>query len=147
MNAVNFPDEVFRSYIQKEYGDTITTSQIAEITSLNVNGKGIYSLTGIEHFTALEILRCDNNHLTTLDVSKNIGLTDLECHNNQLKTLDLSNNTILYALYCDNNQFQPFSLSRLTNIRQLECNFTITQSENMYYLKLDGSEKCMGREI
>ncbi|MEG2200769.1 MAG: leucine-rich repeat domain-containing protein, partial [Raoultibacter sp.] len=45
--------------------------------------------------TALTWLKCDNNQLTTLDVSANTALTGLDCDNNQLTTLDLKNLTNL----------------------------------------------------
>ena len=53
--------------------DSVLTANISDVTSLDVMGKEISDLTGIEAFTALIILECDNNQLTSLDVSKNIA--------------------------------------------------------------------------
>ena len=39
--------------------------------------------------------------MNTLDVSKNVALTDLNCSYNQLSTLDVSKNTELEKLTCD----------------------------------------------
>lgn len=68
----------------------IIYADVAGITELYVGGKyeewiarkGLTSLKGIEYFTALTELRCNNNQLTTLDVSKNTALTVLWCETN-----------------------------------------------------------------
>ena len=49
-------------------------------------------------------LDCGNNQLTSLDVGKNMMLTDLDCSDNQLTNLEVSKNTALTYLDCANNQ-------------------------------------------
>ena len=73
----------------------VLTSSIDTITSLIINWDWIDDLTGIEGFSALTILWCFGNQLTSLDVSQNRALIYLDCHNNQLTTLDVrkQNNT------------------------------------------------------
>ncbi|MBQ9432841.1 MAG: hypothetical protein IJU26_01340 [Synergistaceae bacterium] len=83
VNKANFPDAVFRSYIRTKFGTTLTTSTIATIKELDVSELGIYSLSGIGHFTALENLDCNGNQLTTLDLSSNNKLLNLYCNDNQ----------------------------------------------------------------
>src|SRR5436309_2628760 len=65
-------------------GDTeIQVSEAAAYTGfLIINASGIYDLTGIGAFTALDSLDCSNNHLTILNVSANTNLTFLQCSNN-----------------------------------------------------------------
>ncbi len=58
--------------------------------------------------TALIKLDCDNNQLTSLDVSNNTALTKLYCSDNQLTSLDVSNNTALTYLDCQNNSFLKY---------------------------------------
>ena len=92
INAVNFPDENFRSYVSSKF-DTdnsggLIASEIASATRIDVTNSSISSLKGVEFFTALTYLYCTRNQLTTLDVSKNTALTYLECRSNQLTTLD-----------------------------------------------------------
>jgi hypothetical protein len=48
-------------------------------------------------------LHASNNQLTTLDVSKNIALTQLWVNDNQLTSLDVSNNTALTRLDVSDN--------------------------------------------
>ena len=107
INAENFPDEKFRNYLlSQNYGadGVLTEAEIQEITSISVSRKGIGSLKGIEHFTALRWLYCDCNQLTNLDISNNTALTELDCGVNQLPSLDVSNNTALKKLWCGDNQ-------------------------------------------
>lgn len=84
----NFPDNKFRNYLlSQSYGKdgVITTAEIANITEINVSSLKIQSLEGIKYFTALKTLNCDNNKLTSLDVSKNTKLTRLNCSGNQIR--------------------------------------------------------------
>ena len=83
---------------------TVLTAAIDTVTSLQVSYYGISDLTGIEDFTALTILNCGANDLTSLDVSNNTALIELNCGLNQLTSLDLSNNTVLTSFWCYNNQ-------------------------------------------
>jgi Leucine-rich repeat (LRR) protein len=84
VSFVNFPDRHFKYALIPLGIDTnndseISTKEAEGVTSLDVSswktyisgGKCITDLTGIEAFINLESLDCQNNHLTTLDVSKN----------------------------------------------------------------------------
>ena len=87
INEENFPDEHFRSWVlSQEYGKdgVLTDEEIAGITNIMLCNKGIQSLKGIEHFTALVELDCGVNLLTLLDVSKNTMLEILRCGVNSL---------------------------------------------------------------
>lgn len=87
IDSTNFPDENFRnSLLEQSFGDdgVITENEIRQILMINVDGKNIASLQGVEFFTALVHLSCDNNLLTSLDVSHNTALMYLSCHSNQI---------------------------------------------------------------
>jgi Leucine-rich repeat (LRR) protein len=49
---------------------SVYTAIINTVTSLDVSGSNISDLTGIEDFTALTDLSCQDNQLTSLDVSQ-----------------------------------------------------------------------------
>ena len=66
-------------------------------------------------------LKCDNNKLTSLDVSGCTSLTKLECYNNQLTSLDLSKNTALIMLNCSTNQLTSLDVSDCTALTSLDC--------------------------
>jgi len=58
---------------------SVYTTMINTVTSLDVSGNIIADLTGIEDFILLDSLYCNNNQLTSLDVSQNTALTWLSC--------------------------------------------------------------------
>ena len=120
----NFPDKNFRNYLlEQDYGEDgiLYDEEIAAIKKINVSTKKIAKLKGIEFFTALTELYCENNQLTALDVSKNTELTYLQCYNNQLTALDVSKNTELTYLQCYNNQLTALDVSKNTELTHLYC--------------------------
>ena len=67
------------------------------------------------------VLLCNDNQLTTLDVSKNTALTTLDCSKNQLTALDVSQNTALKWLSCSYNQLTTLDVSKNTALTRLDC--------------------------
>ena len=128
INDTNFPDGNFQSYVRTLPGaedNVFTQEELAAITEINCSVTAesgpvqIFVLTGIEHFTALTRLYCDNNVLTNLDLSKNTKLTDLSCNKNQLTALDVSQNTALAVLVYANNQLTSLDLSQNPQLMSL----------------------------
>ena len=75
INATNFPDANFRSYLLSEYpSGVITTVQLWARDSQNLYDKGISDMTGLKYFTNLTYLMCYDNNLTSIDVSANTKL-------------------------------------------------------------------------
>ncbi len=101
--------------------DYVLTANINTVTNLNVSGRNIADLTGIEDFVALTFLNSDNNILTDLDISQNLALNTLFCGNNQLTSLDITQNTALTGLYCYNNQLTNLDLALNTALTNLDC--------------------------
>ncbi len=95
--------------------------QMLTVMYLDVRGCSLTSLAGIEYFTRLEILRCDNNNLTTLDVSKLTRFLELYCSNNDLTALDVSKLTGLKILNCYNNQMTALDITQNTELVELRC--------------------------
>ena len=119
-----FPDENFRNWIlSQDYGKSgyITAAGLAGVTSINVNEKSIADLKGIEYFTALKELSCNNNQLTALDVSKNEALVLLNCSNNALSALDVKANTALRVLYCHENKLTALDVSKNMALEEMFC--------------------------
>ena len=142
--VITFPDPNFeaavRELIGKPTGD-ILTSDVAEITTLNVWGEEIADLTGIEHFTELTYLWVSYNQLTTLDLSSNTALTNLNVGSNQLTTLDVSNNTALTDLRVFDNQLTTLNVSGATALTWLDVGnnqlTTLDVSSNTALIYLD----------
>ena len=101
VDEINFPDENFRNYVLETIEGKdgyLTENEIANVRFVDLSGKNIASLKGIEHFTELTELRCNYNRLSSLDLSKNTKLMLLHCYDNQLEKLDLTNNKVLCQL-------------------------------------------------
>lgn len=149
ISAENFPDEAFRNYVSANFDDgdgILSDTEISAVTAINVNGKGIKSLKGIEYFTALTKLDCNNNFLTELDVTQNTALTELNCENNRLSAFDVSNNTGLKELNCHENQITSLDLSNCTRLAYLDCcqnkltNLEIKQCTGLTYLECEEND-------
>jgi hypothetical protein len=122
------PDDNFEYYLETHNigngivnDNYVTTANINTILYLNVNDKNIADLTGIEDFAALTIFECQNNQLTSLDVSQNVNLKNLYCNGNQLTSLDITQNTALEVLWCMGNQLTSFDVSQNVNLEYLDC--------------------------
>lgn len=107
---VNIPDANFKAYLVGN--SAINTNADAEIQVSEANNYsaiidcsnlGINDLTGIEFFSNIVALYCQQNNLTNLDVSNNTLLTNLLCHENNLTNIDLTFNTNLEYLFLYNN--------------------------------------------
>ena len=97
----------------------VLTSDVSGITELDLGGKNISDLTGIEDFISLTYLGCYETQLTSLDVSNNTSLEELFCFENQLTSLDISNNTSLVGLSCRTNQLTSLDISNNKSLEWL----------------------------
>ena len=70
---------------------------------------------------ALEYIYCDRNSLTSLDVSQCPALKYFSCAKNSLTSLDLSQNPLLERLLCGGNQLTNLDLSHNSSLRDLYC--------------------------
>lgn len=131
-------DEVFREYcktakyasgvlpIDKNNDGIISIEEALLLTDIDYNGEiqghKLTSLKGVEYFTELRILYCENNAITSLDLSHNTKLVYLHCYNNQLETLNITGCTSLYDVECGNNKLTSLDVSTNTALRYLVCN-------------------------
>ena len=125
INETNFPDAKFRSFVKekldKNKDGILNAMEIAAVKMIEANNMGIKSLEGVGFFTALETLKCWDNELTGLDLSKNTALKDLQCSNSKLQSLDLSQNPNLTQLYCGRNPLTTLDLSKNAKLKVLNC--------------------------
>ncbi|MBR0247651.1 MAG: putative Ig domain-containing protein [Synergistaceae bacterium] len=158
INAEHFPDEKFRVFLTVLERDSFdgdgkfSRNEIAQVKDIDISdgveiliddeyfsGK-IESLEGIEFFTSLETLTCENNALTGLNLSVNTNLkylqcgrnsitslnlsgcnslVSLDCATNSITILDLSDNSALKECYCDNNPLQWLNIDSCTELSAL----------------------------
>lgn len=107
IDSTNFPDDNFRNYVQYDlpHADPsyFTPAEIADITVIECGYRNIENLQGIELFTSLEALNCQDNQLMDIDVSAMPSLKKLDCHSNPLSgTIQIHEN--LEELECWNSQ-------------------------------------------
>lgn len=104
----------------------LDVSYATALSRLNCSSDGLTSLTltdGTTPNTAFSFLQCQNNALTSLDVSGLTAITFLICHSNLLTELDLASNLSLFALYCSSNALTSLNLDDNTNLRILDCSY------------------------
>ncbi len=124
INKNNFPDDSFRKYIKtyKAGGrDVLTVEEQRKVETIEVEGKNISSLRGIEAFPNLTELKCGNNSIQKLDLRQNPKLKTLKCNKNQLTQLDLSKNPDIDYLNCSENQLEQLDVSHLKDLVMLDC--------------------------
>ncbi len=98
------PDDAFEQALinldlDDIFDDSVYTSAIDTVQILYLSNDGIADLTGVEDFTGLTELFCNENQLTELDLSNNPNLFELNCRNNLLTRLDVRNGNNLGLWY------------------------------------------------
>lgn len=150
IDAINFPDDNFRAYIKEKFDENNDDyiDDIENVTYIGVDEKGISSLKGIEKFTALEILSCNNNQLTSLDVSHNPALKSLDCFVNHLTNLDVSHNSALEYLGCgQNNLTDGLNISNNQALDYLDCMYSNLTSLDVSHNPVLETLDCSGNKL
>lgn len=119
----NFPDPNFRAAIEEtmgvEPGGEFTADQAAQIKEIGCGNMGITDLTGLEFFTSLYEMWCNDNMITHIDFSPFPELNTLRCYNNQITELDFSNNPDFYFLNSSGNPLTKLDVTQNPNIISL----------------------------
>ncbi len=122
----------------------VVTANISNITSLDVSGRNISNLTGVESFTNLEGLFCQDNQITTLNISNNLDLQQVWCDNNLLSSLDTSQNSELLSITCSNNQIISLDVSNNTKLNVLVCDNNLISTINLISNNTLNRLQCAG---
>ncbi|WP_329804340.1 DUF7619 domain-containing protein [Flavobacterium facile] len=142
--AKNLSGSYFK--IDENNDGEIQQNEALQVKELNVSASSISSLEGIQYFTNLTYLQCNNNQLTNLNVSSNTALTKLQCEYNQLTNLNVSNNTVLTELHCNNNQVTNLNVSSNTALIYLWCydnqltNLNLSNNNTFTYLDCNSNQ-------
>ena len=84
----NFKQALFGQRVDSDNDGEITVANLKALSYLNVTGKQIYDLTGIEYATNLTRLRISDNNITSLEsLTKCKKLKSLIAKNNRLSTM------------------------------------------------------------
>ena len=150
INEDNFPDDNFRNYIKtyKAGGrDVLTVEEQRKVETIEVEGKNISSLKGIEAFPNLKELNCGNNSIQKLDLRQNPELEKLICNKNQLTQLDLSKNPQIYHLNCSENQLKQLDVSNLKELLTLDCSHNDLEQPDVKNSKILVALNCSANQL
>lgn len=123
INEKNFPDENFRDYVQKfdtNQDGSLDEQELNSVTRVEVSQRWITDLSGIEYFTNLQVLYCNQNRIPTIDLSQNTKLVELSAWLADLYSLDLSHNTDLESLTLSSNSLASLDLSNNKKLKKLD---------------------------
>jgi len=137
IDGTNFPDSAFYTFVQQYDTDNdfyLYSTELTQVTEMNLFGGTYTSLKGIEYFSQLQVLDCTNNvNLTELDLSINAnlqnlsvasctGLTTLNVSNTQITMLDIDTLTNLQYLYASNcSEIQTLGATSCNNLREVDA--------------------------
>jgi len=124
--AVTFPDEnleaAIRDALGKPTGEEITTAELAKLTTLSAESRGIADISGLEYCINLTELYLLESQISDISPLANLtNLTELSIWGNQISDISpLANLTNLTGLYLGENQISDISpLANLTNLTWL----------------------------
>lgn len=103
--------------------NNIQISEALRVYKLKMRGSEIANLLGIENFTNLTVLHCDQNQLEDIDIKALTKLKELDCERNKLLKLDISKNIDLVVLDCSDNQLSVLDISKNTTLTILDCSY------------------------
>lgn len=127
--------------------DFVPTANINTVTDLNVSLLNINDLSGIEDFTALEVLECSENNLTQLDISKNSNLIQLFCGFNAIESLDVSLNPELRIIWCNFNKIPSLDVSKNPRLLSLICSNNLLTELNVSNNPSLKTLLCIGNDL
>lgn len=144
VNAKNFPDTNFRNYVSdfvdKDNNGKLSGNELKKVKSIYLpydqEKRKVKNLEGIQYFTSLEILDCQQGKLTKLDISKNLRLKTLNCGWNKLKNLNVGKNEKLVDLYCYSNNLSKLEVGKNQKLEVLSC-----YSNNLKSLNVNKNKK------
>lgn len=114
-------NNIFDSNVDTNNDGEIQISEAESVLKLNIANKNISSLNGIEYFTNLTELRCEENNLTELVLSHNLELYNLFCNDNQLSNLNVINCINLNRIHCNYNNLTELDFSLNSNLYAINC--------------------------
>ena len=124
--AVNMPDRNLRAAIEealgKNAGEQITEAEMIWINSLNLSGRNIHSLTGLEKATNLKTLMLESNEVADISALAELTkLTELRLTKNRIVDISpLTGLQNLRLLVLESNEVADISaLAALTNLTAL----------------------------
>lgn len=142
---------IFGSYFKIDANNNgeIEQSEALQVQYLDIKYGEISNISGIEYFTNLTTLYCNENDITSIDLSALINLISVNCSFNPLTSLNISGLTYLNHLDSNTtdltsinlsghpqletlnligNEITSLNLTGLTSLKYFYCNFNLLTS-------------------
>jgi len=123
INANNFPDDVFRQYVSDNFdtdkSGTLSYDELNNAKIIDVNNKNVSRLNGIELLPYITGISCQNNRISSLDLTANHALSSINCDAKAIGTADLSSLDSLKSF-----TFYTGSTDGVLNLASCGTNFT-----------------------
>ncbi|MGY6649048.1 collagen-binding domain-containing protein [Wenyingzhuangia sp. IMCC45574] len=100
-------------------GVIIPAPGVSSMKHLDIKGKNLRDLNGIEYFTALETLIADDNELTVIDLKQNVNLKHLSLKYNDLIGINVRDNILLEELHLEGNKLTEIDVSNALIMKHL----------------------------
>lgn len=124
INDHTFLQALIEQGVDSNSDGLISPAEAQAISKLELNGKGIIDMTGIEAFINLDSLYCETNRFTWINLSECKKLRVLYCSHGRLKTLDVSSNPLLEALACERNvDLRVLNVTNHPHLYYLNCQY------------------------
>lgn len=102
------------------------------MTNLDCHTNRIKSLDVSKNVELTE-LHCNNNPLASINISKNITLKVLRCHNTGIEAVNTSKNIELTEFYCYNNLLRGLDVSQNVKLKTLRCGGNQLENLNLHH--------------
>jgi uncharacterized repeat protein (TIGR01451 family) len=98
----------------------IQQSEALAVLNLDVSSSSINDLTGIEVFISIKNLSCQDNGLTSLSLNLS-ALIMINCSQNSISSLSVNGCPNLFLLDCSDNPISSLDLQNLSQLVNLSC--------------------------
>ena len=152
INATNFPDNNFRTYVSAfdlDNDSKLNAYERYRVMGININKKDVASVVGIGFFPEIIEATLSNNRIQSLDFSGNPKLRTLNMQsNNTTPSIDLSTAPNLQTIdVANNDMLKTLTLTGLTKVKSLRCGNTLVSSLDVTAMPLLESLSCSWCDI
>ena len=116
----NFEAALVALGLDDQVDGSVETSRIEDLQRLDVSGKGISDLSGIEDFKALTDLNVRDNVLTLLDIRSNTNLLFIWAEDNALAQLLIGSNSVIEKVGASGNRLTSLKVTDYTSLQLLD---------------------------
>ncbi|WP_051224503.1 DUF7619 domain-containing protein [Flavobacterium tegetincola] len=110
----------------------IEQTEASAVFYLSVQSSNIQNLEGLQFFTNLRTLYCNNNPLiTSLNTASLVNLENLNASNCSLNNVNVNSSTNLKILLLNSNQLTTLNVANLSNLQELSFSYNNINSINL----------------